>query len=254
MASSRSRVTTRLSDVGWVLHRSAYRDTSLMVDVLTRHHGRLRCVSRGGRAARKASPIEPLQSYALSWIPGRGDLHTLVQADPELPRLRWHGEPMLCALYCSELLLRGTARDDADGVADLYEMFGQVLQELAEQRDVPDAALRAFELAILHAAGAGFDLRYTADGHRLEPKLWYRLAPSKGLVLTPGNGRDRVPGAATGTALDALAEGSLSADTPATLRGELRGLLADALAPIIGPAPLKSAAMLRQLRALRPGH
>ena len=60
----------------FVLHTTPYRETSLLIEALTRDHGRVGLVARGVRGA-KGQPLrallQPLQPLQLSWS-GRGDL------------------------------------------------------------------------------------------------------------------------------------------------------------------------------------
>ena len=54
----------------FVLHQRRYRDTSLILDVLTLYHGRIGLVARGARAGKKniARQLQPFRQLLLSWI------------------------------------------------------------------------------------------------------------------------------------------------------------------------------------------
>ena len=67
----------------FVLHARAWRETSLLLDVLSRDHGRIGLVARGVRSARSRTPRSLLQPFAplqLGWS-GRGELSTLNSAE-----------------------------------------------------------------------------------------------------------------------------------------------------------------------------
>ena len=59
---------------GYVLHHRPWRDTSRILDVFTREHGRLSLFARGvrGPKSRLASLLQPFRPLLLSWS-GHGD-------------------------------------------------------------------------------------------------------------------------------------------------------------------------------------
>ena len=65
----------------WVLHARPYRDTSLLLEVLTDEHGRVGLVARGvrGPRGRWRGLLQPLQPLLMSWS-GRGELGAAVCA------------------------------------------------------------------------------------------------------------------------------------------------------------------------------
>ena len=67
---------------GYVLHHRPWRDTSRILEVLTREHGRLTLFARGVRGpAAKLSPVlQPFQLLLLSWS-GRGEAPQLTGAE-----------------------------------------------------------------------------------------------------------------------------------------------------------------------------
>ena len=68
---------------GFLLHSKPYSETSLIVDLLTRQHGRVRCIAKGFRKASKkgvSRVIFPYLEYAFSWY-GRSELKTLTDAE-----------------------------------------------------------------------------------------------------------------------------------------------------------------------------
>ena len=66
----------------YVVHRRAWRETSLMVDVFTLNHGRMTLIARGANSAKSPlkAQLQPFQPLMLDWT-GRGDLKTLTQVD-----------------------------------------------------------------------------------------------------------------------------------------------------------------------------
>ncbi len=103
---------------GYILHQRAYRDTSLLLEVFTREHGRFGLVARGARGpkSRIRGLLQPFQPLLLSWS-GRGELGTLsgVEAAVESGRgvSRLTGAALYSGFYLNELLLRLLPRQDS---------------------------------------------------------------------------------------------------------------------------------------------
>jgi DNA repair protein RecO (recombination protein O) len=62
----------------YVLHSRPYRESSLLLEALSRAHGRVGLVARGARSARSRwkSVLQPFRPLLLSWIK-KGELGTL---------------------------------------------------------------------------------------------------------------------------------------------------------------------------------
>ena len=63
----------------YVLHYTPFRDTSFIVDFFTLEQGRIGLVARGARSAksRTRALYQPFRPVLVTWIAGKGDLHTL---------------------------------------------------------------------------------------------------------------------------------------------------------------------------------
>lgn len=70
------------SDLAFVLHTLAWRETSLIVEVFTRSHGRLGLVAKGARRPRSAlrGLLQPFQPLELRWT-GKSELRNLIAAE-----------------------------------------------------------------------------------------------------------------------------------------------------------------------------
>src|SRR2546430_267350 len=91
----------------YILHHRPYRDTSRILEVITRDHGKLSLFARGvrGPKARLASVLQPFQLLLLSWT-GRAEAGQLTAAESAA-----HQPPMpagccMAAFYLNELLLK----------------------------------------------------------------------------------------------------------------------------------------------------
>jgi DNA repair protein RecO (recombination protein O) len=208
---------------GYVLHARAYRETSLLLECLTRDHGRIGVVARGVRRERariQRADLEPFQLLALDFVL-RGELATLRAVEPVAVSHPLHGDALLAGLYVNELVVRLTARQDPH--AALYAAYARTLQRLATG-DSLAWSLRRFERDLLAALGYGLQLQYDADsGEPLEPDAEYRYQAEHGPVA--GRGRDGF--AVRGADLLALGADRLpDARGLAHLRRLLRGIIA----------------------------
>jgi DNA repair protein RecO (recombination protein O) len=227
----------------YVLHARPWRETSLIVELLSRDHGRIAVVARGVQGAKRhplRAALQPLQHLRLDFLP-RGELGRLVQAEALDAAPLLQGDHLMAAFYLNELLLRLLPRQDPAPV--LYERYGEVRTELAGAQPLA-WTLRRFERDLLEALGYGLPLDQTEDGERLDPAARYRLDPELGPVRDRGHD----PSSTTGAALLALAEDRLP---PPVQLAELRGALRGVLSSHLGPQRLKSWGMLSELARIR---
>jgi len=166
-------------DRGYVLHTYPYRETSLILQAWTEHHGRIGLVAKGARRPKSAtrSLLVPFQPLALSWF-GRGELKTLKSAEPASAALPLGGASLFSAFYLNELLLKLTHRDDPhEGLFVAYDEAVSALREVSRARPTrneiaepsPGAGrdiepiLRRFELRLLREVGFALELAHEAD-------------------------------------------------------------------------------------------
>jgi DNA repair protein RecO (recombination protein O) len=181
---------------GYVLHQRPYRDTSRIVEVFTREHGRLTLFARGvrGPKSRLAPVLQPFRRLLLSFLLGRGDAAQLTGAElADAAAATPRAETLMSAYYLSELLLKLTERLDAQPA--LYEAYSQALQRLCEPG--PEApALREFELQLLQACGYGIDFAGLEPTQRYLFTAGVGFAPSQQRGEQRGEQEDSLSGAA----------------------------------------------------------
>jgi DNA repair protein RecO (recombination protein O) len=179
----------RISDEpAFVLHRYDWSESSLILEVFTRHHGRIAVVAKG---AKKPSSgfrpvLLPLQPLRLAFG-GEAEIRTLKGAEWVGGQVMPTGDALLSGYYLNELLLRLLGRDDAHAM--LFDAYVSVVQVLAsEHGEALEPALRAFELLLLREIGLlpALDLQ-TATLGALEPGHRYSLVPEAGLVQSADN-------------------------------------------------------------------
>lgn len=229
----------------YVLHARSWRETSLLVEMLTEQHGRIGVLARGVSSPRSQAlraALQPLQWIRFSAVQ-RGELAQLRGAEALDAAPRLSGDAMLAGFYVNELVMRLAPRQDP--LPDLYAYYGQMRQRLGAGEPLA-WTLRRFERDLLEALGFGFDLSHGSDGEPIDPAARYELDPLEGpRRLLSERGTDPRRGTATGSALLALAEDEMpGADDLASLRRGMRAVLLHHL----GGRGLKSWEMLEDLR------
>lgn len=229
----------------FVLHHRPFRDTSVLLEVLSRDHGRIGLVARGARGPRSRlrGLLQPFRPLLLSWQL-RGELGTLTGAEPHgfAAAPPTGGDALLALYYLNELLLRMTARLDPH--RELYDVYAETVGRLITGDPVAPA-LRRFEKRLLDMLGYGPDLSRDDAGQPLEPARSYRYDPALGLAAC----REDAAGAMLGASLLALADDSLAG---ARALSDARRLLRAALEVHLDGRPLKTRELLGRLRESRP--
>lgn len=168
----------------YILHRRAYRNTSLIVDGFTPGFGRITLIARGFRARRngRGVALEPFSPLLIGWG-GRGDLYTLTAAEASTGRTLLRGVDLAAGLYLNELILKFLPIGDPH--PDVFGAYVNAISSLGDVQYGVEATLRAFERALLDAIGLGLMLERDSRGDVLEARAHYAYEPASGAVLVP---------------------------------------------------------------------
>jgi len=246
----------RISDEpAFVLHRYDWSESSLILEVFTRHHGRVALVAKG---AKKPSsnfrpvllPLQPLQVA----FGGDSEIRTLKGAEWAGGQVMPTGDALLSGYYLNELLLRLLARDDPH--PQLFDTYAAAVSVLAsEHGEAFEPALRAFELLLLREIGLlpSLDMQTLTLG-ALEARSRYCLVPEAGLVAAgEQDGRASLSGSqwlALQRALDDPAPFSATVRQAAPLIAELKPQLRTLLHYHCGVSTLRTRQLMIDLQAL----
>lgn len=140
--------------LAFVLHYRAYRETSLLVNLLSQHAGRIDVVARGAKRTKcNSSPLsallQPFVPLMVNWQ-GRGDLYTLTTAEQADTPLLLHGDALLSGFYLNELLINLLHRGAACN--EIFKLYQQTLYSLSQENNLA-IALRLFEKKLLQELG-----------------------------------------------------------------------------------------------------
>jgi len=218
----------------YVLHRRAYGDNSLLVDLFSRDQGRLTVMARGAHKGRRASLLQPFVPLLADWR-GRGEVPTLNHIEAAGRGASLLGRRLICGLYLNELLVRLLRQHDPQ--LHLFALYSQALVDLCG--DDEEGVLRGFELDLLQELGFGLQLEHEAASDTpVDPQRRYHYRLEAGPVPADDNGLLQVSGQ---TLVDLARRAPLDRDG----RREARALLRYALSAHLGGRPLKSRELFR---------
>ncbi len=232
---------------GFVLHRHAYGETSVLLEIFTAQFGRVGLVAKGVRRPGRTfagANLRPFQPLLLSWTQ-HGELGTLVAAETRMPHVELRGNAVWCGFYVNELLLRLLHRHE--GHRDLYGAYEEALKAL--MRDgCQEPILRVFEKRMLAALGYGLLLSHDRSGRAIDPDGLYVYGIGEGPV--PAAQAGTLQGVAVrGSTLTGLASEQLA--EPRQLR-EAKALLRVLVDGLLGEKPLHTRSLFRALRTASP--
>ncbi len=221
----------------YVLHARPWRETSLLLECLTRDHGRIGLVARGVRGARSRgggrAALEPFRLLALDFLL-RGELGTLTAVEVGM-LLPLTGDALLAGLYLNELTVRLSGRQDPHPA--LFAAYGEALVRLSAGAAL-GWTLRRFERDLLGVLGYAPQLQCETDGGvPVLPEAAYVYLPEHGPQRWHGQPGVRV----SGVALLALAA---DREPDAAAQAELRRLLRSLISTVLGGAELRSRRVL----------
>jgi DNA repair protein RecO (recombination protein O) len=241
----------------FLLHHYPWRDTSRILELLTRTHGRVSVIARGSRQAAGATGgvLQAFRACLVSWS-ARGELGYLTAVERlaapdsagEVARSAGEGnglrgQRLMSAFYANELLLKLLQRNDPHPA--LFDAYAALLARLHAPLEDAGRALRIFEKRLLEELGWGLNLEHeAASGAPLEPGRSYRY----GLE----GGAEPIDGVAEGTlifcgaSLLSLAREAL--DDPRSL-ADSRRLLRAALDRLLDGRRLSTREVLLEMRA-----
>ncbi|WP_310460579.1 recombination protein O N-terminal domain-containing protein [Sphaerotilus sp.] len=254
----------------YVLHHHDWSESSLILDLWTREHGRIAAVAKGAKRPHSQMRCVLLPFQRLTIVLGgktaRHDTEPDTaqgghEAPPDLHLLRsaeWagggampSGAALLAGFHLNELLLRGLARQDAH--PRLFDVYAATLPRLAPHDEAQTAAaLRAFELWLLRESGVLPELdRVTLTQVAVRTDVRHGLHPETGVHPLP----DGAPGLGGATllalqsALNAFDLGALQQTCQGALP-ELRSQLRHLLHYHLGTSMLRTRALMVEVQKL----
>jgi len=176
-----TRKKNQEAEPAFVLHNYPYRETSLIVEVFTRHHGRIGLVAKGARRPKSAlrGTLLAFQPLLIRWG-GKGELRGLHSAEWQagIPQLKGIG--LMSGFYLNELLLKFLHRDDPH--EGLFDLYAEAVTALSVNSKIA-ATLRRFEKFLLGELGYALTLDREAGTNKpVDASCRYTYVIEKGPV------------------------------------------------------------------------
>ena len=145
-------------DTGFVLATRRHGENALIVDLLTREHGRHAGLARGGQSPRVRAMLQSGNEVAAVWR-GRLDEHlgTIACEMLRAHAARFLDDPGRLAGLTSAAALVGAALPEREPHGDVFTSFARLIEALDSAVDWPAQYVR-WEHDLLSALGFGLDL------------------------------------------------------------------------------------------------
>ena len=217
----------------YILHSRNYRETSLLLDVFSRRHGRISLVAKGARKQKndRRALLQPGRKINIAWTMRR-ELGTLTQVEPGHDRNPQAAAGLLTVFYLNELLARLLHRHEPH--AELFDSYTEAMEKLTDTA-TEQVTLRIFEKRLLEALGYGLALDADTGGNAIRPDQDYNYLVEQGPAPAVSPGPDSL--VISGRTLLALAQENLDDDI---VLAEAKQLMRRALGNLLGDKPLVS--------------
>ena len=217
----------------YILHSRNYRETSLLLDVFSRRHGRISLVAKGARKQKndRRALLQPGRKINIAWTMRR-ELGTLTQVEPRHDGNPQAGAGRLTVFYLNELLARLLHRHEPH--EELFDSYTEAMEKLTDTA-TEQVTLRIFEKRLLEALGYGLALDADTGGNAIRPDQDYNYLVEQGPAPAVSPGPDSL--VISGRTLLALAQENLDDDIVLV---EAKQLMRRALGNLLGDKPLVS--------------
>lgn len=255
----------------FILQQRKYRETSLIIDALTRDFGRVSLLAKGVRKTKSktAGILQPFIPLTISYV-GKAELKTLtdverrayrgdrpvtptgiqtilgdsrpvrgihsIPGDIIQPINTIKGMALYCGFYINELVSCFLHKYDPH--PEVFGYYGECLSSLADGSGI-EAALRLFELRLMECAGYGLQLEYDDHEKPIEALKKYGFNVGQGPV-------ESVNGQISGKTLQSLSSKQL---TDPQVLSEAKLLMRTVIDVYLQGRPLKSRAVISKVFA-----
>ena len=219
----------------YILAQRKYRESSVIIDVLTRDFGRVSILARGVRKekSKTAGLLQAFMPIKISYF-GKTELKALSHVEMAGPSENLQGIALYCGFYVNELITRFLHPYDPH--PEVFTCYEACLASLLKNENI-EATLRVFELDLTEATGYGLELDYDLDNNKISPLASYHFDVERGVKISPD-------GHVSGATLLALKSRQL---LEAQTLLEAKWLMRKVINSCLNGKPLKSRAVINQI-------
>jgi DNA repair protein RecO (recombination protein O) len=178
----------------YVLHTLPYRGSSLICDVFTKNHGRVKLLALSARGP-KSRFRGVFRTFNLLKISARGktELRKVSQAYCVNSVIYLQSIPLFCGYYIHELLRHCLPVEEP--APELFSLYEQTLARLCQgDPSSIELILRQFEKKLLEHCGYGIDFEKEAiTGEDIDPQVHYQFILGEGFIALSASAQT-IPG------------------------------------------------------------
>lgn len=185
----------------FILHSRPFKETSLLLDVLSQSNGRFSIVAKGAKRKNSQSLraiLQPFNELNITFT-GRSDLKTLVNAElfiessqqqqsvecrvnnlnnqTKSPIVSMPSRVLACGYYINELMIRSLSASEP--CPELWESYRGCLNDLRREKPM-SATLRQFEVSLLEDLGISPDWMHDINGQAIDKDIQYYFIEEQG--------------------------------------------------------------------------
>lgn len=203
----------------YILHSKPYRETSMLVYVLTEQHGIVHMVSKGARK-KGHNNLQPFTKMYLSWS-GKSDLVSLNKIEHESSNYTNNFRAQVQCFYMHELIMK--LIPSMSPAPELFYLYESTLKAMIEKPG-DESILRYFEVQLLAIMGHPLQLKFDYINDQLiEKNSIYRYDPDFGPTqVVTNSGRWNI---VTGSLISKLEKHDFSRENLPQAKKFLRGIM-----------------------------
>lgn len=172
----------------FILHSRPYLESSLLLDIFSREHGRLHLIAKGAKREKSgfSGVLQPYQRLLLAWR-GKSELMTLTDVETDLDICELTDIRLIAGFYVNELLVRLLHQQESH--PELFDLYNKAILDLSDTENI-DVVLRLFEKGLLQSLGYGLVLDHDVeDGKAIKTDKKYSYLIDAGpMKNTPHTG------------------------------------------------------------------
>lgn len=165
-----------------MLHTRPFKETSLLVDLFTRNHGKISVIAKGAKRPKsKIGIIKTPSCLFFVSCTGRGELKILTHC--EIKEYFFPiAEAFNSVVYLNELLIKLLEKEDAH--PEIFDHYLIVCGSLKRKnKEKLEKNLRSFELTLLKEIGYGLNLNFEGNSDiEIKEDTCYKFVPSVGFL------------------------------------------------------------------------
>ena len=230
-----------IQDKAYVLHKRKHKETSVLIDLFTAEHGRIKAIAKGVRSGHNGKCKNLTRHFVLLNVAYKNPVYRnaykhLSFAEPVKTLHHFTGNKLACALYINELLTHSLPYQQA--YQPLFLLYSSLLIDLEQSNlNSIDIKLRIFEKHMLSLLGYHYRFNTTCNDEPIDGCAYYQFVPGHGFMQSTYQSTSNTRNIFSGTTLLNIAQDDY---TQITTRQQAKHIMRIALQHLTGNKEIKS--------------